>query len=267
VFYGALAFAVALTARAKGPDLSLDSVVIFSSIIMAQSINNSGSWFGGLMLAIIICGVIGAINGLLTVFLKIPAIIVTIVISAITSYIGYVLTEGRPILVAFPWFGETTIGALIVLAVTFFIAFLLNKMTKIGVPMKSRSRKVEFSYMLAYVASAVIAAIASFYMLSRMRSVQPTTGSRNEIFILFVFACVFSSRTLDNAILSIIYAAAPTLAWGILSNVLIILDCNTFIIGIITGVITLAFLIIAYISCYSGASALLQRETNLPTIY
>jgi len=122
---------------------------------MAQSINNSGSWFGGLMLAIIICGVIGAINGLLTVFLKIPAIIVTIVISAITSYIGYVLTEGRPILVAFPWFGETTIGALIVLAVTFFIAFLLNKMTKIGVPMKSRSRKVEFSYMLEDVTNFV----------------------------------------------------------------------------------------------------------------
>lgn len=108
--YAAIAFAAVLPARAKGPDLSVGSVMALSGVIIGQAVQGGGPWLSGLLLAIVAAAVVGAINGVINGVIRIRSILLTILISAaVTVAVSFIvrrialgLTDGYPIIADVP---------------------------------------------------------------------------------------------------------------------------------------------------------------------
>jgi len=81
------------------------------------------------------------------------------------------------------------------------------------------------------------------------------TGLNYEIFAVFVFGCVASSRVLDNRFSPAVIALAATLLWGMISNVLNLLDIGAYIQQFITLLIAAAFVVIAVVNILAARKA------------
>jgi ribose/xylose/arabinose/galactoside ABC-type transport system permease subunit len=117
----------------------------------------------------------------------------------------------------------------------------------------------------AYMASAIIAAVVGFYYNIRISVATPTTGSGLEAFILFAFACVISSRALDNRFAPVVYALLPALSWAVMRNALIL---NRVVIptqNIFDWILVAIALLIAFFSRYEKNRAPAASRHDLNT--
>lgn len=282
VTYAAIAYGVVLTTRAKGPDFSLGPVMALSGIILVQFANND-NLIGGLLIVLAVCAMIGLINGTLTVYLRIPAIAVTVIMSVIVRIISAVISKGYPMNLQQLHHMDLTIAAVLMLAVCFAASFMLIYFSKLGIPLRKRDSKPKpinkyiiativyiivqprffsspgvsmtkilfcvvlivlfltgrnksdhvrdnrpVSYVLAYIISSVMGALAGFYMVLRIQAAHPSIGSDNDLFILFVFVCAYSTKLVDNRFMPAVYALVPTCVWACLANLLNLNSVNTF---------------------------------------
>lgn len=253
--FAPVAFAVVITTRAKGPDISIGSMIAISGIIIAGIYTTGGSWVTGLLLAVFACGFIGAVNGAVAVLLKVPSLIVTLITSAIVRGAALASIGGIPILIHEPIpFPQVLIlgipiGALVLMIITFIAAFFLVLQTRLGMPMQERNsdNKPVYIYITAYIISGVFAALVGFYMLSRLQSANANIGMGYEMYILFVFACVTGSKVIDNKAFAVVYALAPAVIWVLLRNAMCIIGTSSFEQMIWSGVITLIFIGFSYL--------------------
>jgi ribose transport system permease protein len=252
----AIGFAAVLSSRAKGPDLSIGSVAGLTSVIVALNAVGSGSLITGLLIALIVGAGIGLINGVCTVYLRIPAVIITTVTGLLSYFIGILITEGQTITPGFPRYDDITGFAFLLLLVTFAIAFLLILFTRLGQPSYKRDKDARpISFMFAYVGSAVIGVLAGFFLMLRLGAGMPGIGTNSELLILFVFAVVYSTRALDNRIAPVLFAMVPAWIWTLLSNGLNLLNVSSFTHYIVTAAITLVFVVLAYVCRYERRRA------------
>ena len=86
VIFAALAFAVVLPARAKGPDLSIGRVMALSGVIITLIIESGGTWFSGLLAAIVAAAVVGAVNGVINAVIRVRSVLLTVLISAVVTW-------------------------------------------------------------------------------------------------------------------------------------------------------------------------------------
>jgi ribose/xylose/arabinose/galactoside ABC-type transport system permease subunit len=252
---GAIALAAAVSVRAKGPDLSIGSVMALSSIIIALNFQDSGSAVPGILLSLFVCAVIGTANGAIITYLRAPALIVTLLTGLMVRGICYLATGATVIqagdslrFIAQSVVAGIPVGALVFLIVTFVIAFLTIMLSKLGVPTYKREKKSELSHMFAYTVSALIASLAGLFVLSWFAIAQPALGTGYEPFILLVFACIAGSRALDNHFAPALFALAPALFYTVLNNVLNLLQVNAMAQPIFAGVIALIFVVISYMT-------------------
>jgi ribose/xylose/arabinose/galactoside ABC-type transport system permease subunit len=119
-------------------------------------------------------------------------------------------------------------------------------LTKLGAPGEKRSGESGFIFVLAYVASSVIASLAGFGQLSRVGLASPSIGTGYETLIIFVFACALLSRALDNRYVPVLFAMLPAMFWVLLNNVLILLNISPLIQISLNAALALLFLVIAY---------------------
>lgn len=256
VVLAVIAFAVVLSARAKGPDLSVGAVMGLSGIVIGMVMQSGGSWLTGLLLAVMTAAVVGAVNGAVNAVIRFRSVMLTLVISATVTLIisfgvrqiVYALSGGAPIIVQSPFISLALAAVMLILA-AFVLAFFVNFGTKLGLPLYRNNRSIGLC-IAAYICSAVIAAFAGGYMLVRIQAAVPTAGLGYESYILFVFACVISSRALDNRVGPVLYAMLPALIWALMSNIFNLLAVNAYSQHIIFGVLAAVALIIAFFSRY-----------------
>lgn len=140
--YAMIAFAAVLPARAKGPDLSFGSVVSLSSVIIGLALQSGGSSFSGLLLAILAAAVVGAVNGVANGVIRVRSILLTVLISAaVTGVVSFIvgqialgLTDGYAIRTDVPAI-SLNMAAIMLLLISFALAFFLNLGTKLGTPL------------------------------------------------------------------------------------------------------------------------------------
>lgn len=263
--YGSIACAVVLTSRAKGPDLSIGAVMTLAAFL---TVSTTGSWILAIVLAVLVCTAIGAINGLFIVYLRVPALIMTIVVSAILRGIFYMMGRGSEI-TAVPQIRmmfEARVGGLpiiyiAVFGIAFILAFLLIILSKLGKPLSKReaSDNKRVSYFLAYLFSSVIACFVGIMFLSRVGMASPVMGMNLEVFIILIFAAITSSRFLDNRVVPVLYAAVAVVLYVLLINILSIYHLNQFIIQIALAAVTLGFVAISYIARKDIFKGLVER--------
>ena len=254
--YAAIAFAAVLPARANGPDLSIGSVIGLSAVIIGQVVQAGETWLSGLLLALLAAAIVGTVNGVINAVVRVRSILLTVLISAaVTGAVSFIvrrialgLTDGYPVMTDIPGISPG-LAAFILLLISFALAFCLNIGTRLGSPVYKTSRSIGLC-IAAYAVSAVVAALAGIYFVIRVRAVIPTIGSGYEAFILFVFACVISSRALDNRFAPVLYALLPALSWAVLQNVLILNMIGLPYQIIAEWILAAAMLLIAFFSRY-----------------
>ena len=254
--YGAIAFAVTLSVRAKGPDLSIGYVAGLSAMIIALLLTATDSLILGIAVALVACAVIGLLNGALTTYLRIPAIILTLITGMIAYGICFLISNAMSVTVPAKGLRALAtldvigipIGWMALFVVAFIAAFLLILLTKLGVPTYKREKKGALSYMFAYMASALIASLVGLLLLSRTGAANISLGSGYEPFILIVFACVAGSRVLDNRIAPALYAIAPVIFYVFMKLAMNLLAFPVYLQTIIDYAYALIFVAVMYIA-------------------
>jgi len=252
-------------------DMSVGSVVGLTCTMAMGLISNQDLSVGVTIVLVLLVGLfIGALNAAITIFCKIPSIIVTLGMQSIITGILYMYSEGRAAYGANPAFyafiGQKRLLGIPVLVIIMVIFtsvtyFILNK-TIIGRYLYAtggnqttarlsgiNTKAYKFAGMMT---SAVMAAIAGILLTAKLGSGQPTAG---ESYTLEALSAVFIGMTTirlgqPNVIGTIIGVALT----GVLSNGLNLLGFSYFIQDMAKGLVMIA------------AVAISSSRTNLKLI-
>ena len=217
-----IGFAAALTIRTKGLDLSVPAMVSLSAMIVA----NSDSLGVGILLALILCVVIGSINAAAIHFLKLPAILVTLAMMLIVSFAASRMAasvQPRQIEIAPAW---TLIAALLAAAVAVALALLTSS---------GRESRFASNVLPVYAGSGVLAVLYVIALMARLRMANYMAMPVNQLIFIGVFLAV--ARFHRNKSLGVVFSIVPVLLYGLLNNALCIFGVNAYIQSIIVFVI------------------------------
>ncbi len=259
--FALIAMAVVLSMRARGIDLSIGPMMGMSAAIIAQTMLMGSPLLNGVLLAAAAALVLGLINGFAAAFLKIPAVILTLVSGIVVGGVNMALTQGQILAVTFSarvqaYGVESPIGVLALLGAVFVFVFLYNLLSRTGRPMFDRQKeRALISYIFAYVASAGIAAAAGFVLLVRLQTAMPTLGTGYEAYIVFVFALLTSSKTLDNRFAPALIALVPAVIWGVLTNIFGLWGVISYYQPVVYGGLALVFILVAFVCRYEKSLA------------
>lgn len=261
---GVLALAESLVMLAGGIDLSIVALMVAAAIFMGgagsaaqqqMSMSNALPYVGflpAIVIALVGSALIGLINGVMVVLLRIPSFIATLVMALVLSGVAMLLTGGAPIYNPDPFFAN--LGAIRLLSVpvpvylflllTAIAAFVLAR-SKLGVMLyalggnpraaKLSGIRVERATLVVYTLAGLLAGLAGFLFLARSGSVAPTSG---ENFLLGTIAAVVvggvslagGKGTIRNACVGVLFLAT-------LGNLLNILLVSPHIQDAISGVV------------------------------
>ena len=243
------AIAAAVSVRAKGLDLSIGAVIGTASVVAALFVSQGFMLSYAIGYTLAIFAAFGLINGMLTAYLKVPAVILTFVTGLIARAIVLLITNGQMVF-ASPYLPTALDHTLILsfVSAALVCAFVLVAVTQLGTPTHKRKGALGgVSGMLAYMASAVFAAMAGILLLLRLRLGSAVMGTNDEFFIILVYAVLASSRALDNRIAPVLFSLVPAVIWTLQSALLPQFYFNTYAQTIFGIGVSLVMLILAYI--------------------
>jgi ribose/xylose/arabinose/galactoside ABC-type transport system permease subunit len=269
---GVLALGQTLVMLVAGIDLSIVAIAILAAIVMGaggserqQEMNLAGGilpyigFWPAIALAIAGSAVLGAINGLAVVALRIPAFITTLAMSLALGGVAMLTTSGTPVHYPDPFFaafGHTKLLGLPLTVYVFFglaiIAGVFLARTKYGVmiyaiggnPRAARLSgiPVERITVLIYTLSGLLGGLAGFVFLARTGSV--TVASGGNLLLNTIAAVVVGGISLYGGKGSIRNAVIGTLLLAGLGNLMNILLISPHLQDAISGLIILAAIMV-----------------------
>ena len=250
-----------------GIDLSTGANLALSNTIIAFLLTNAGiNSFGGLALsipsAILTGAIVGALNGILIAYLRMPAFIATLGVMTIARGVAYIATKGTPIrpptdpvetpgsaaLYSFGQGGDPIIGMpwavwVVILLVVFF--WFLMKYTSFGrLIMATRSnatatrlagvnvRRYKFA---AYTICGALAGIAGIMMCARAGIATPSAGTGFEL--ESIAAVVIGGASLSGGKGHIANSIVGVFILALISNIMALLSVPPYPQQVIQGAI------------------------------
>lgn len=268
VVFTMLATGIAFVIISGEIDVSIGATMGMSSAVVAILIRDGASLFAAFAAALAVGLVIGLINGLGTVYLGIPSIIMTLGTNGIVRGFVYVYTGGKwveNIPFEFKALSQATLGGftyfyLVALALVALIYFVMTRTKKgryfaavgdniggatlIGIPVKATK-------MTGFVLCAVFAALSGFMYVSRIGFVTPMAGNGYEM--KAIAACVLGGVSLTGGVGSVIGSALGAIIMASIGRILVFLQFSSDLDNTITGVLLITIVVV---------DALLQRRRN-----
>ncbi len=233
-------------------DLSVGSLASLTGVITAQLLIGGVDPIVAATIGLVAGLIGGAINGFLVAFLGLSAFIATLATMTSFSGLALLLSNGTTIFglpEAFVWLGQGRVGpipvpVIIAVALALIVWFVLSK-TVIGRSWYAvggnaeaarlsgvKTRYVRFT---AFLVSGAGAALAGIVLTARLASAHPSAA---DPFMLSSIAAVFLGITLSRAGQPTIGGTAVGLGIvGVLSNGLNIMQVNSYVQQILTGLI------------------------------
>ncbi len=245
-----LAFALVLTTRLKGIDLSVNAVFAVSCWVLAGFMIEN-KMVPGLILALAAGLALGAVNSAVQMFIHIPSAALTMTVSAAVSFgitlmagwIASIFWDGKPIVVRSEGEELSTFGVMPLIAALIFVLLLLF-FTRLGAQGQLQKRHV----FMTYAGSGLLFALAASFTAMRVLAIRPLVyGSAQILFVLFISGALLISRSAKPRIVPVVIALMATLNWSIFSNILVNFRANPYIQSITFLILTAAFIIPAFI--------------------
>lgn len=251
---GVMALGMTLVILLGGIDLSVGSVLALSGMVLGYLGNNLGLPFAlGIVVALMVSALCGAVSGLMITRLNMPAFIATLAMMSIARGIASIITDGQQI-VGFPdWFSSlaitrhfgllsATVSIMIVLTVIFYVFLKYRPAGRAlyavgGNPEVARLAgiHVERATLLVYTVCALLAGLAGVILSARLDSSQPSSGVGYELDT--IAAVVIGGASLSGGVGGIGGTVVGVLIIGFLRNGLNLLHVSPFVQQVIIGVV------------------------------
>lgn len=240
-----------------GIDLSIGSILGLSCMVAGIFHVNLGMdiWLSSL-LAIVISGILGVINGFMIGKVRITPLIVTLSMMGMARGLTYIFTEGASVAVpkttaAFLALGKGAIMGvpiIIIIAVVLLVIFdiltrkmlFFRKMYYCGSNEKATMLSginVIKTKMNTYVLNALLCGIAGVLTLARFTVATPKAGLGAEMRI--ISACVIGGASLNGGVGTVVGSLSGLILLSIVNNSLILLDVSIYWQDFISGAILL----------------------------
>jgi ribose transport system permease protein len=240
--FGLMAIGMAFVLIGGGMDLSIGSTSALAGMVAAMLMRDYG-FVQGLIAAIIIGVLVGAINGLLIIYLKLPPFIVTLGTMYIARGICLILTNAHPVS-GFPsWVVTIGIGKVygipIAAAIWIILAIVMHlvlKRTTFGQYVYALGGNEKATWLAGintnkiriatYVISGLFAALAGIIIVCRLMI---ATGDANEGYeMIAIAACVIGGVSMSGGRGTVIGTIFGALIYGLIVNMLQLLGVSSF---------------------------------------
>ena len=257
---GLLGIAMTFVIITGGIDLSVGSVIAFSSILTASAIKD----YQLPVLAAVVIGIAvgtqtGLVNGILIAYVNMPAFITTMGTMTILRGLGYIYTQGYPIYdlpQGFRAIGQGNIGIIpvsaVILVVVAILAFMILSKTVFGRHIYAVGGNIEAARMAGirvkrvqlyvYMISGFISGIAAVVQGARVGSGLPTIGQGFEMDA--IASVVIGGAAMAGGSGTILGTLLGSLILGVLDNGLSLLNVDSYVMNVISGVVVILAVLI-----------------------
>lgn len=237
---------------AGGIDLSIGSIAAFSSAVFAMSIKSGIPLYASILLAFLVGGSIGLLNGYLISVLKINHFISTLASMSIWRGLTLILTKASPIYGfphSFTTIGTNSIGyipiTVIICSIIMIISNLLFRKTRFGhysmalgsneEALRRTGVKVNFYKIKIYIFSALMATITGLLLTAKLNCADPLIGNGMEMDAIAVV--ILGGTSISGGKGSIIGTVVAGLLLTVLKNGLVLNGIPSYYQQLVTGII------------------------------
>ncbi|HEU5081099.1 MAG TPA: ribose ABC transporter permease [Opitutaceae bacterium] len=237
-----------------GIDLSVGSVMALSMTFSAGSMLAGAPAWLGLVIGLGTGIAMGAINGVLIAYARLPAIIVTLATMEIPRGLALFYTGGYPqsgLPESFAWIGRgSALGVqmpIVIMGAVFVAAYVLLTYFPVGrylyglggneEAVRLSGVRIERFKLLAYTLSGLTAAISGLVLSSRLMSGQPNAGIGFELDA--IAAVVLGGTAITGGRGSIVGTLIGAFTLGVLNNGLNLMGVSPYTQKILKGLIIL----------------------------
>lgn len=253
-----LAVGISFTILIGGIDLSIGSVLAFSSAIGALLLTQGWPLFAVLLLILALGTLLGFLNGLLVSYGRLQAFIATLGTMSLWRGLTLVITQARPISIrkapaadAFCFIGSgSVLGVPVpvwIMVLVFLLAYVILRHRRIGRYLYAIGCNEEASLysgiqtqkvkLFAFSISGLLASLAGIIVTARLSSATPTAGTAYEMDA--IAAAVLGGVSMAGGKGNIRGIAVGALIIGILSNALNLLNIGSYYQGVVKGIVIL----------------------------
>lgn len=263
-------------------DLSVPYVTSLASLIGAGIMSGqTGNILYGVLAALAIAAVIGALNGLIVAYLSVHGFVATLGMGLIIS--GYLATNYQgsfgEVPMAFRLIGATGIGpvpisTLIMLACAGLIILMLRR-TRVGHHIYAVGGDLQVARMsgihtagpvvLAHTLCSVLAAVAGLLLASRLSVGSPTIGTQGGYDLLSIAAVVLGGTILAGGKGNILGTLGGVAIFAVMDNVMSVMEVNAFFKDVVRGVVIVAAVAVYARRNSTGKPARFSRSAASPS--
>lgn len=244
-----------------GIDLSVGSVAALCGALAAGLATRNGlGTYPAILIALMAGVAVGALNGAMVVYGRIPPFVATLASMAIARGLTLVYTSGKPISgidKSFTFWADSVLGIpvpLILLIVVAIIAYIVLSHSAFGLHVFAigggeetarlatvPAKKVKMG---VYMISSLLAAVAGIILTARLWSAQPNSGTGLELDA--IAAAVLGGTSLAGGAGSITGTIAGAFIIGVLSNGLNLLEVPSYSQQVVKGLVFIFAVLLDY---------------------
>jgi ribose transport system permease protein len=259
VYYGLIALAVSYNLTSGRFDFSVGSVLILSVIVGGTLTSKWGGGPVGMLAMMMVVGcILGAVSGLVYVWLRLPAMVISLGVAMIFEAIAFGLNDSKGIrligrddlLVYAKWPNNV-----IVLACVLVVLIYLLNFTKFGYNTNSlrtgQKNAVDVGVnekrnaVACYVIAGALMAAAGALYFSRYGIIQPKVGLGSSIFLMDAFLPMFIGMALAKYSDKNIGTVVGAFIQAVIYQSFITMGFSTSLQTVMNGVVVLLFLVYA----------------------
>ncbi len=251
---GILAIGQTLVIITGGIDLSVGSLVAFSSVVVANFMKSGYSIGASILVSLAICSLLGGITGLSVSKGKIPPFISSLAMMSIAKGLAMSYAQGQPIY-GFPndflIFGRGSVGFIpaqvMIWLVMVLVVLVLLERTRWGryifmVGGNERATwltgvNTDMVKLLVFIISGFMAGVGGIILTSRLNMGAPFLGESMELDS--ITAVVLGGTSLKGGMGSIVGTFGGAIFLGMINNLMNVLNVNPLLQGAVKGVIML----------------------------
>ncbi len=250
---GIVVLAELLVVVTGGIDISVGSVLGLAAVLSA-GVFQGNSIVLGIIVGLVVGGVLGAVNGALVAYRGLEPFIVTLGMLALARGLVYAYTQGVPVtpqgssfgipgiatIAGIPVLGIIWIGCAIGAALLLYKTVFGRRLYAVGSNKQaaySSGIPVKRTLLAVYVLAGLLAGLGGYLLSSRLGSGTPTAGTNYELDA--IAAVVIGGARLSGGHGRVFGAVVGTLIFGIITNLLVLLNVSTFLQDAFRGALIL----------------------------
>ncbi|WP_434794763.1 Ribose import permease protein RbsC [Terrisporobacter petrolearius] len=235
-------------------DISVGAVAALSGVIVMRLATTGTNLFLAIIAAIVVCAIIGLVNGIMVAKVNVPSLIATMAMVTIVRGILLMITGGYPITQTIPMLDSLGNGyflgipmPVIVFILVVIVSYIILTQTKFGRHVysiggnqdasKLNGINVDSQKIKVFIINAVLAAIAGLVLTGRLGTASPVAGDSYDMDA--IASVVIGGTSVSGGSGSVLKTIIGVLLMSVINNSFNLLGIDIFFQYIFKGLIIL----------------------------